>query len=102
MEEHGRNDRIAEARVRKFSGTERRFGSAGTFRGERDLIFDLSKMNGIKVSDLSLMLTAHRVARADERTVWVTGLDRECWVVIRALGLEAYFRPFPYLACEEA
>ena len=101
MEDHERNDQFEEGGT-GAEGSALLSGSGGPRRGEEDIVFDFSKMSTLKVSDLAVMLTAHQIASEEERTVWVTGLPRDSWLIIRALGLEGYFRPFPYLASEEA
>lgn len=59
------------------------------------LIFDVSEMGQMNVGDLSWLLTASRMARADDVDVWMTGLPGRSWQMLHALGLADEFKQFP-------
>lgn len=59
------------------------------------LIFDVSAMGQMNVGDLSLLLTASRLARANDQDVWITGLPGRSWQMLHALGLADEFKQFP-------
>jgi hypothetical protein len=61
----------------------------------RDLVFDFSEMDDISVHDLSVLLTAQRLATEEDRAVWAAGVQVETWHALHAMGLGHYFRPFP-------
>jgi len=60
-----------------------------------DLIFDCTGLEEMRVGDLSLLLTAGRMARDEDRTVWAAGLPASQWRSLHAMGLDHLFRPFP-------
>ena len=79
----------------RVSRVPRRHGDA-SHGDERDgLIFDVSAMGQMNVGDLSLLLTASRLAREDNLDVWVAGLPGQSWQVLEALGLADEFKQFP-------
>ena len=63
--------------------------------GRDGLIFDVSEMGQMNVGDLAILLTASRLARADNLDVWVAGLPGQSWQVLQALGLADEFKQFP-------
>lgn len=68
----------------------------------RDLVFDFSQMDDISVHDLSVLLTAQRLATEEDRAVWAAGVQVETWHALHAMGLGHYFRPFPTSETREA
>ena len=62
---------------------------------QTDLIFAFSGGEKLDLYGLSLLLTARQMAHEDDRSVWVAGLSRHSWMLLKALGLEDLFLPFP-------
>ena len=95
MAEHGHTDRLhpgtASARGEgTVTALDRTAGGKPT-----DLIFAFSGGEKLDLHGLSLLLTARQMAHEDDRSVWVSGLSQRSWMLLKALGLEGMFKPFP-------
>ncbi len=100
MRDHGREGRNGDEASRIAASVTVR--GTGTEEAPRDLVFDFSDLDDMSVQDLSVLLTAQRMATEEDRAVWATGVARETWHALHALGLEEYFRPFPTAGDREA
>lgn len=93
MRDHGREDRDDGGGSRIAASVTA--PGAGSEAPRPDLVFDFSGMDDMTVQDLSVLLTAQRLASSEDRTVWVTGVAHRTWYALDALGLARFFRPFP-------
>ena len=94
MTEHDQNERGQEERALLLPAPHGE-NEADQVRQHRDLIFDLSDTSHFNVANLSILLTACRLAREADRDVWLAGLPGQGWTILEALGLARFFREFP-------
>ena len=92
MREHSS---AAGERARKDASAPRGTNDARAQVSRDGLVFDVSEMGQMNVGDLSWLLTASRMARAENVDVWVTGLPGRSWQMLHALGLGEEFKQFP-------
>jgi len=93
MAEHGTTNRL-------YTDSDREPGTvaaidSGQEPEQTDLIFAFSGGERLDLYGLSLLLTARQLAHEDDRSVWVAGLSRHSWMLLKALGLEDMFKAFP-------
>jgi anti-anti-sigma regulatory factor len=62
---------------------------------ERDLVLDFSGIRKLDMANLSILLTAQQHAQEEDRSVWLAGIPLEIWRALHAMGLGAFFKPFP-------
>ena len=94
MTEHDQNERRQEERALLLPAPHGE-NETTQVRQHRDLIFDLSDTSHFNVANLSILLTACRLAREADRDVWLAGLPGQGWTILEALGLARFFREFP-------
>lgn len=92
MRDHGPDER---PRIGVDDGDVSRAGDFSSPTTPGDLVFDFSELEPMRVQDLSVLLTARRLALEHDRTVWAADVPMEIWETLQALGLTGYFRPFP-------
>ena len=96
MAEHGHTDRLHPgAASNRGDGTVTALDTTTAGRNPTDLIFAFSGGEKLDLHGLSLLLTARQMAHEDHRSVWVSGLSQRSWMLLKALGLEGMFKPFP-------
>ena len=100
MRDHGREDRGDGGGARIVASV--RLPDSDSPSSADDLVFDLSDLDEMTVQDLSVLLTAQRLASEEDRTVWATGVASATWHALHAMGLTDYFKPFPGEAGERA
>lgn len=93
MAEHGHTDRLhgnaPSGEVRTVTALDEAADPPA------DLLFAFSGGERLDLYGLSLLLTARQMAYEDDRSVWVSGLSRRSWMLLKALGLEGMFKAFP-------
>ena len=92
MGPHGRDDGRKDLRLRLQDGAET--GRNAPERQDSDLVFDFTGLESPDLRDLSLILTARLQAGPEDR-VWVRALPVPTWRILRALGMDHLFEPFP-------
>ena len=60
-----------------------------------DLVVDLSGIQELDFSSLSVLLTAQQQAKQENRSVWLAGVPLGIWKALDAMGLGRFFIPFP-------
>lgn len=60
-----------------------------------DLVVDLSMMEKLDLTSLSLLLTAQQNAQEEDRAVWLAGVPMHVWQHLHGMGLGRFFKPFP-------
>lgn len=96
MAEHGRTDLLhAESPSPEGVRPVTASSTVAVNRKRNDLIFAFSGGEKLDLHGLSLLLTARQMAHEDHRSVWVSGLSHRSWMLLKALGLEGMFKPFP-------
>lgn len=96
MAEHGHTGRLgADAPRTGGMRTVTALESETAGRRRPDLIFAFSGGEKLDLYGLSLLLTARQMAHENDRSVWVSGLSRRSWMLLKALGLEGMFKAFP-------
>lgn len=93
MRDHGRED-LEDGGDSRIGPSAPVHGS-GTNDSRPDLVFDFSGLDEMTVLDLSVLLTAQRLASREDRTVWATGVAHQTWFALDAMGLTGFFKPFP-------
>ena len=64
-------------------------------RVPRAVVFDLEGLHVATVTGLSWLLTAQQVAENAGDIVWVRNAPPRTWALLRALGVDDLFLPFP-------
>ncbi len=90
-----REARQHDRKENRKDGTKSTSGPQSGAHAHGGLIFDVSDMGQMNVGDLSLLLTASRLARKKNLEVWITGLPGRSWAMLHALGLGGEFKQFP-------
>ena len=94
MRPSGRDDGSRGARPRLLTESEARQAERDDDHRDHDLVFDFTGLHRPDVCDLALILTARLQAAPDER-VWVRALPYSTWSVLRSLGVDHLFHPYP-------
>ena len=95
MAEHGHSDRLHADSPSSGEAAPVTALETTTGRSTHDLIFAFSGGEKLDLHGLSLLLTARQMAHENDRSVWVSGLSRRSWMLLKALGLEGMFKAFP-------
>ncbi len=60
-----------------------------------DLVIDFSGTQIRDITELTMILTAQRIADAEDRQVWLADLPDGTWKLLEAMGLDALFVRVP-------